>query len=270
VEEVEIRVHGTGTGPIEFDAIQLSRSKYVPQYGYVSPDATVEYETDPTGIYRPDPHAQSWPFAELNHIDLNAASEESHAGFLMLEEFSDQRDEDLVLGGIDLSDPTGVPRGVLPKSGSFWQFGRRNLPYARLDGRTKLLDRYPLRLVNREIYEAVGPYQEPREPISCLLVVPENTRRDANRKLYTTVTSGESVQVSAVFRDVYGNAVPQEAVSIWVVGDGAVGASEAFTNDAGRVMVTFTAGSTTGAGVDELAFRHQLSGLTRSVNIDVV
>lgn len=270
ITEVEVRFHGTGTGPMEFDAIQLARTKYVPQYGYISPDATVEYETDPTGIYRPDPHGLSWPFAELNHIDLNAASEESHAGFLMLEEFSDSHDEDLDIGGIDTTDPTGVPRGILPKSGSYWRFGRRNLPYARMDGRTKLVRRYPLRLENREIFEPVSSYQSPREPAACLMALPENTRRDASRKIYTTVTSGESIVVSAIFTDGHGNAVPQERVLIWNTGDGSVSAAEDFTNDAGRVMVTFTAGSTTGAGVDELAFRHQLSGLTRSVNIDVV
>jgi hypothetical protein len=236
VAEIEVRLWGQGTGSFDFDAVQLERNKFVSQHGYIGPASTVEFEQDPTGIYAPNLVSHSWPFPELNHVDLNAASEDAHGGFLFMEEFGDASDTDLDVGGVDDTDPTGVPRGIVPRTGVFWRFGRRNLPYARMCGRTKLRHRYPLRLENQPYVDPVNQYQTPREPVSVLIVPPDNTRRDSNDVLHASISAGEDVTASAIFRDSVGNPVMHERVQITVSGTGSVTPSEAFTNDGGRVL----------------------------------
>jgi len=272
IEEIEVRLHGGGTGPIEFDAVQVEENKFVSQYGYIGPSSTVEFEQSATGIYSPDPTGRSWPYPELNHIDLNGASEECNLGFLMLEEFSDSSDEDLECGGIDYTDPTGVPRGVVPRADVYWKFGRRNLPYARLNGRTKLRNRYPLRRENQGYNEPVNPYQVHREPVTMLIIPPENTRRDNDRVLHTPMTPGETLPVSVVIRDAEGNAAIHERVTAWVVGTGSLDATGYYTNDGGRVKVLYTAptGSAAGESRGGIVFNHELSGLVRTLDIDFV
>ena len=270
VVEVEVRLWGQGTGSLDFDAVQLERNKYVNQYGWIGPDSTVEVETDPTGIYEPNPVGDSWPFPEYNHVDLNAASEDAHGGFLFMEEFSDFHDEDFDGGGVDDTDPTGVPRGIVPRTGVFWRFGRRNTPYARMCGRTKLRNRFPLRLENQPYVDPVNQYQTPREPVSMLVVPPDNTRRDVNGVLHASIADGEAVVASAIFRDSMGNPVMHERVQVTVSGTGSVSPSEVFTNDGGRVLATYTrpTGSATGESRGQVVFTHEYSGITDRLHMD--
>ena len=267
--EVEIRIWGTGTGPIDFSAIQLEKGLTPTQYGYISPSATVEYETDGTGMWRPDPTGIVWPYPELCHVELNAASDENHIGFLVLEEFSDWTDEGLEAGGIDETDPTGVPRGIIPRTGIFWDFGRKNLPYARIDGRDKLCNIYPLRLENQVYEDFANPYQTPREPTAAIIVAPDNSRRLLDI-VHAVVGTGEDVKISCIFADVEGNMIPHELVTVSVAGDGSLDKSSDYTNDAGRVLVAYTSGVTTGESRAIITFRHVLSGLTGIAHIDVV
>jgi hypothetical protein len=271
VVEMEVRLWGTGLCPLEFDAVQLERNRLVSQYGYIGPSSTVEFEQDPTGIYTPDPIGRSWPYPELNHIDFNAASEEAHAGFLIAEEFSDTFDGDLDIGGIDDSDPTGVPRGIIPRTGVYWRFGRKNLPYARVCGRAKLRNRYPLRLTNWGYTDPVNQYQTAREPTSVLLVPPENTRRDVNDILHASLAAGETVRASAIFRDALGNPIMHEPVDITVDGTGSPGSAVEYTSGAGRVLTTFTTptGTAPGESRGRLTFQHRFSGITDTLHLDV-
>lgn len=267
--EVEIRLWGTGTGPIDFSAVQLEHRLSPTQYGYIGPASTVEYETDPTGIWRPDPTGIVWPFPELCHVELNAASEENHAGFVVFEEFSDWTDEDIDAGGIDETDPTGVPRGIVPRTGIFWEFGRRNLPYARMDGRTKLVNIYPLRGENQDYEHFVNTYPTPKEPKRATIVPPDNTRR-LSEELHAVVRASDGILVSCIFTDIEGNSVPHELVLISNTGAGTIDKASDYTNDAGRVLCAYTGASVTGAGQDVIRFTHQLSGLVGTLHVDIV
>lgn len=266
VEAVEIRLFGSGSGPIEFDAVQLQKSALVTQYGYISPGASVEYELNGTGSWTPDPSSLSDPFTELNHVDLNAANEEGHSGFLIMEEFSDTYDSDLPVGGSDTDNPQVTYRGIVPKTGGFWRFGRKNLPYARVDGKNKLVHRYPQRLENQGYNDPVNPYQDPRDPAFGFIIPPDNTRRDASGYLHIGIKALTEDVVSCAMMDQYGNPIIHELVSI-VTTTGSLSATGRYTNDAGRVKIGYTAPA---AGTGTLDFTHVLSGKTWRTYVDTV
>lgn len=67
-----------------FDALQLSLSGELEQFAFVSPAATVEYETDPTGVYE----YQTRPY-DVDDVDLNPVYNAISRGFLTIGEYID-------------------------------------------------------------------------------------------------------------------------------------------------------------------------------------
>jgi hypothetical protein len=128
------------------DAIQLEEGYSSTQFEPLDPNITVEYETSTSGFWVPDPSGEI-PF-EVNQLDMNPLNVPNPGGYLFAEEFSNVDDFQLGVGGFS-TDPVSSPTGVVEVTGSLDAIlGRRDLPYAKTSGFTKLRQRKTFHLDN--------------------------------------------------------------------------------------------------------------------------
>ena len=134
------------TGTPCLDAIQLEEGYAATQFEPLDPNMTLEFEKSRGGFWIPTPSGQL-PF-EINHLDVNPLNVPAPGGYLFGEEFSNV--EDYQLGPGEFTDiSVGSPTGVVEITGSVDAIlGRRDLPYAKTSGFTKLRQRSTFHLQN--------------------------------------------------------------------------------------------------------------------------
>jgi len=106
IDKVDVYLK-SATGIVEFDAVSLTETPFCPQFAFVDPFSTVEYEDSANGSHVFDPTTLG-PF-EIGDVDLNSLySDNRYLGFLCENEFSDRGDFGLGKGGPSFTlQPTG-------------------------------------------------------------------------------------------------------------------------------------------------------------------
>ena len=276
-DRIEIRLWKNSANRVRFGAVRSAVGVRPGQYIYVPDSGTVEYETDPSGFYRHHPR-EMFPYEDAWDADANPVNDESHGGFLAVTEDGAPVDEDLGLGELVYDDPaaygTGYPQGVVAHpSGVRHLFGRRNLPYAKVDGYQKLRQTQIFDLENQppSLREVTVPTRAAR-PGSVVLASPGNMYRDQSGlpRLVVSPLTGAAEFVAALFSDGFGNGIVGDWVEIFTSGAAQASPSGMYTNHAGRVSTRVSSTDhVPGSGVAELYFRHYASQFVGSLIIDV-
>ena len=142
----EIKLKNSSGTPC-VDAVQLEEGYAATQFEPLDPNMTLEFETSRSGFWIPDPSGQL-PF-EINHLDINPMNMPAPGGYLFGEEFSNVEDYQLEVGEFTTT-VVGSPTGVVEITGSIDAIlGRRDLPYAKTSGFTKLRQRATFHLENQ-------------------------------------------------------------------------------------------------------------------------
>jgi hypothetical protein len=274
-DAIEVRL-GALSGYVDFGAVQMRNAPRAALYNHVSPTGTIEYEIDPSGMWRLHPRAR-FPWESEWDADMNATNQPAHGGFLVISEEGAPIDESLGIGQLTWDDPAdysgGYPQGLLPwPSGVRHEFGRRHLPYAKTRGYAKLRQTQTFDLENQPpaLFEVTEP-RRPRDPGYIILGSPGSMYRAA-MGTYLVLQSGnpQQVFVSAKFMDEWQNTMIHEWIDVEASGLISVDPSGAYTDRGGRVNA-YVAYDGTAPVVNPpgIQFRHRESGRTGSILIDI-
>jgi hypothetical protein len=243
-------------------------------YEHLSTGATIEYEADPSGFYRPRPR-DMFPYNDSWDLDMNPVNAEHHGGFLCIVEEGEKDDEGLGYGDLTWDEPyvypTGYPQG-LPAwpSGMRHLFGRQHLPYAKITGYQKLYQTQVFDLENQP--HAWAHVTEPvrsKAPSTILVASPSNLyRAGTNDPVLSLMTyGGLGVEtghlreyVSVLFYDNLGNPIIGDWIVVTPSGQIQVDHSGAFTDRAGRIHLR-VGPQTLGQGSGQVTFTHYESGV---------
>lgn len=249
--EMEIKLQRDSGTPC-FDAIQLETG-YVPtQFEPLDPNITLEFETDRSGFWIPDPSGEI-PF-EINHLDVNPLNVPTPGGYLFAEEFSNVDDFQLGVGGFS-ADPVTSPTGVVEITGSVDAIlGRQHLPYAKTSGFTKFRQRKTFHLDNpsplHDISDLSVENGNPNPVPTELEFAPiENFFFDAAAdevKLRVVPDSRIPIRLDAYVLDQHQNASFVFQASV-VAASGSIFDSEPTTSHAGQLPITYSPPDITGA-----------------------
>jgi hypothetical protein len=266
-DRIEFRIWASGQ--VDFGAARLIQGDASGEYCWINDRATVEYETDPSGFYR---HVAPnvFPYETLWSADLNPVNMGPRGVFVAVVEGGDPTDQSLGIGELEYNEPHayagGYPQGVVPwQSGTLHEFGRRHLPYAKIDGFQKFRQSQEFDLVNQpaSLVEVTEPAGTP-VPARMMLSSPCNLRRnDADEpviavKLLSSL-GHTNEYVALILMDRLGNRMPGEWVQVTPSGDCQVAHSGEYTDRAGRMVVHV--GPTDGAtGTGLVQFIHTQSG----------
>jgi len=86
---VDLYLKASGTA-VDFDGVQFTETPFIPEFAYVDPASTVEFEQSGSGLYTWTPK-RSAPFL-IGDVDFNSVHEDIELGFLTQAEFSDRSD----------------------------------------------------------------------------------------------------------------------------------------------------------------------------------
>jgi len=272
-DRMEVRLKAT-SGYIDWGAAQVRTGVRAGQYGYVPMTGTVEYETDPTGLYRHQ-MVDAFPYEENWNADMNSINSGSHGGFLVIAEEGEPVDEGLGRGALTFDDPhdygTGYPQGVVPwPTGVRHDFGRRHLPYSRIRGHQKLRQTqvFDLENVPAARVEVTEP-RRPRVPADLLIATPASAYRDVSGVPYMIVRDNQSRReyVTCLVIDEWGNPIIGDWIRMVPSGQIDVDPTGAYTSRAGRVVTTVSA--ITSPATARLTFVHHESDSEGSIMVDI-
>ena len=293
LDKIQVRLRSDDN--VQWDAVKASEGRRR-QFDHVDlTGTTVEYEIAVKDHYVPDPYSSTFSaFPDLNDIDLNGTISETFAGFLCIEHFSDTSDYLLGQGGpvADGDDePVTYPRGIIPATIDLTDidglgaatvsrevaFGRRYLPYAQIDSRSKLAYTPAFHTGNLDRVDSHFVSEEPlpREPHNVVVDSYQSSsfRDSITEESKLTVKLSDSIQLFIAVVDELDNPIIHEKITgaastgtIASVFDNTV--QSVYTNYAGRAYMAYTAPST--GTSDEVSFTHAVSGKVFKLVIDLV
>lgn len=218
---LELRVVAAGARPIRLDALQLHKGGETAPFLGITGDATVEYESDPDGVYQTSPSSTAFLRDNVNTDPLRSQKPD---GFLAFYAMGSSDDWQLKRGS-DLMGTAGQMTSVL---------GRYHLPYARTSGIGKLHERQAFHNEGWSIDDELEPLITQVAASEAEELPPENSYTDLSGKLHFLTKQTKYTPLVSMFYDQFDNPLASTDVVVTQLGSAETVVSSTYTDEGGR------------------------------------